>query len=51
MIILGLETAVIKKTEQAATLSGRALEIEENNPVEAIRIWKILLGEFFPAYG
>ncbi len=43
--------AAIKKAEEASTLSGRAIEIEENDPAEAIRIWKILLGEFFPAYG
>lgn len=43
--------AVIRKAEQAATLSARALELEDTNPEKAIDIWRTLLGGFFPVYG
>jgi hypothetical protein len=41
----------IAKAEQAAKLSAQAFEYEDSNPEAAIKIWKVLLGEFFPAYG
>lgn len=41
----------INAAEQAAKWSATAMELEDNDPKQAIEIWKVLLGEFFPAQG
>jgi hypothetical protein len=43
--------SAIKKAQEAAQLSKAALSWAESDPKESIRIWKLLLGEFFPSYG
>jgi len=42
---------VISKAEKAARKAREALDDETKYPSVAIREWKDLLGEFFPAYG
>lgn len=47
----GTRQQAIRKARVAAAAASEALEAQENNPATAIRAWKALLGEFFPAYG
>ncbi|MFQ5850971.1 MAG: CBASS oligonucleotide cyclase [Candidatus Binatia bacterium] len=41
----------IEKAQAAAKASREAYEAQEKNPETAIKRWKNLMGEFFPAYG
>lgn len=41
----------VAKAEKAARQAAEALGDEHKYPISAIDEWKILLGEFFPAYG
>ena len=41
----------IVKAQQAAKLSAQAFAVETSDPEHSIKIWKVLLGDFFPAYG
>lgn len=43
--------AAIAKAEKAAELSAAAYSWAGSDPARSIRIWKTLLGEFFPSYG
>lgn len=41
----------IEKAQAASTASRNTLAHQDQYPITAIREWKALLGEFFPAYG
>lgn len=41
----------VEKAEAAAKAARAAYDLQEMDPEKAIRQWKKLLGEFFPAYG
>ncbi|HYQ96946.1 MAG TPA: hypothetical protein VEO92_01155, partial [Candidatus Nitrosocosmicus sp.] len=47
----GTRAAVVAKAKTAAAKAAEAYGDEEKYPSVAIREWKDLLGEFFPAYG
>ena len=44
-------TEVNKSLSAALTRADEAIAIESSNPAEAIRLWKIILGDRFPGFG